>query len=224
MTRIVIMVTVDLVRDDLAALYPWFGIRVSHAGLVLEPPTDAELLELAAVVAEPGGVLAPGQEHFLTRPTGDAAAARTFLEHSWGLRRFPTAGAWRVPFAVLDGGRVVGHATLDDAGTPQVMSTTAFLARSEQGRGIGRRVRLMLLELAFAHLGAERAVTAAAQDNAASLRVSRRCGYRETHRGVHRDGTPEVHLAVTPGAWRTRRLSDVVVDGVGPFRETLSPA
>ncbi|GLZ53617.1 GNAT family N-acetyltransferase [Actinomycetospora sp. NBRC 106378] len=215
----------DYVRDDLAALYPWFGIRVAHAGLVLTPPTDVELLEIAAFVAEPGGVLAPGGEHFLTRPMGDDDAARVFLERSWSLRRFPTAGGgWRVPFAVLDGGRAVGHATLDAAGRPGEVATSSFLARPERGRGVGRRVRLMLLELAFGALGMTRAVTAAAEDNHASLRVSHRCGYRETDRRRHADGTPEVHLAVTPGAWRRRRLEGVVVEGTEPFVAVISPA
>ena len=215
---------VDLVRDDLAALYPQFGLRIAHAGLVLTPPTDAELLELAAIVAEPGGILAPGREHFLTRAMGDDAAARVFLEWSWRLREFPTTARWRLPLAVLEGGRALGlvvlaHESEHPAGT---VHTSSWLARADQGRGLGRRVRLMLLDLAFDHLGATRAVTAVAEDNAASLRVSQRCGYRETHRAPHADGTPEVHLAVTPGAWRRRRLDDVVVEGVEPFRQAVS--
>ncbi|WP_018334854.1 GNAT family N-acetyltransferase [Actinomycetospora chiangmaiensis] len=216
----------DLVRDDLAALYPQVGVRVAHAGLVLVGPTDDELLELAAIVAEPHGILGPGQEHFLTRALGDDDAARVFLEWAWRLREFPTTGRWRLPLAVLEGGRALGlvvlaHEVEHPAGT---VHTSSWLARAEQGRGLGRRVRLMLLELAFEHLGMTRAVTTAADDNRASLRVSQRCGYRETHRRRHADGTPEVHLAVTPGAWRRRRLDDVVVEGVEPFLAAISPA
>lgn len=216
----------DLVRDDLAALYPQFGIRVAHAGLVLVAPTDAELLELAAIVAEPGGILDEGQHHFLSRPLGDAEAARVFLEWAWRLRAFPTTGRWRLPLAVLEGGRAVGlvvlaHEVEHPAGT---VHTSSWLARADQGRGLGRRVRLMLLELAFGALGTTRAVTSAADDNHASLRVSHRCGYRETDRRRHPDGTPEVHLAVTPGAWRRKRLDGVVVEGVEPFLAVISPA
>lgn len=210
----------DLVRDDLAALYPWFGLRIAHAGLVLAPPTDAELLDLAAIVAEPGGVLGPDEAHYVTWRAGDDDAARDFLERSWRRRTAP-GDTWYVPFAAEEGGRVVGHATLARGDRPDTVWTTSWIARAEQGRGLGRRVRLMLLDLAFDHLGATRAETSAAEDNAASLRVSQRCGYRETHRGLHADGTPEVHLAVTPGAWRRRRLDDVVVEGVEPFRRTI---
>ncbi len=223
------MVAVDpgLLRDDLAALYPQFGLRVAHAGLVLAGPTDVELLELAAIVAEPGGVVEPGREpELLGWPdtTGDDAARR-FLERSWRLREAPTPPRWRAPLAVLEGGRALGMAVLahehdDPAGT---VRTSSWLARAEQGRGLGRRVRLLLLELAFAHLGAVRAVTVAAEGNSASRRVGERCGYRETHRGTGGHGVVEIHAAVTPGAWRRRRLDDVVVDGVGPFLAAVRP-
>lgn len=215
----------DLLRADLAALYPQYGLRAAHAGTVLVGPTDEELLELAAVVAEPGGVVEPGRERELLGWPSDAGdvAARRFLEGAWRLRETPTAVRWRAPLAVIDGGRALGLAVLshdhhDPAGT---VRTSSWLARAEQGRGLGRRVRLMLLELAFGHLGATRAVTSAAEGNAASLRVSQRCGYRETHRAAGPDGVVEVHLAVTPAAWRRRRLADVEVDGVDAFRAAI---
>ncbi|PVZ14530.1 GNAT family N-acetyltransferase [Actinomycetospora cinnamomea] len=215
-----------LLRADLAALYPQYGLRVAHAGTVLIGPTDEELLELAAIVAEPGGVVEPGREGELLGWPPDAGddAARRFLEWAWRLREAPSPVRWRAPLAVIDGGRALGLAVLahehdDPAGT---VRTSSWLARAEQGRGLGRRVRLMLLELAFAHLGATRATTGAAEGNAASLRVSQRCGYRETHRAPGPDGVVEVHLAVTPAAWRRRRLPDVDVDGVDAFRDAIA--
>lgn len=220
----------DLLRADLAELYPQFGLRVAHAGLALVAPTDAELLELAAIAAEPGGVVEPGREgELLAWPlldeVGAAGMARHVLEHGWRLRESPTSARWRAPFAVLDGGRAVGHAVLarqGDAG-PGTVSTASWLARADQGRGLGRRVRLMLLELAFAHLGATRARTAAAEGNVASRAVTRRCGYRETGRATGADGVVEVLAEITPGAWRRRRLDDVVVEGVEPFLATITP-
>jgi RimJ/RimL family protein N-acetyltransferase len=221
-------VDADLLRADLAALYPQFGLRVAHAGTVLVPPTDEELLELADVVAEPGGIVAPGREGELLGWPADTgpAAARRFLEWAWRLREVPTAARWRAPFAVLDGGRALGLAVLAHeldhaAGT---VHTSSWLAHAEQGRGLGRRVRLMLLELAFAHLGVARAVTGAAEGNTASRRVSARCGYRETHRETGADGVVEVHAAVTPAAWRKRRLPDVDVEGVEGFRTVVTAA
>ncbi|GAA4888954.1 GNAT family N-acetyltransferase [Actinomycetospora straminea] len=211
----------DLLRADLAALYPQFGLRVAHAGTVLLGPTDEELLELADLVAEPGGVVEPGRSGELMGWPEDQGevAARRFLEWAWRLREAPTPARWRAPLAILDGGRALGLAVLaheldDPAGT---VRTSSWLARAEQGRGLGRRVRLMLLELAFAHLGALRAVTGAAEGNAASRAVTGRLGYRETHRVTGGDGVVEVHAAITPATWRRRRLPDVDVEGVDAF-------
>lgn len=221
-----------LLRDDLAALYPQFGMRVAHAGLVLTPPTDVELFELAAIVAEPGGIVSAGQEHYLTWPTGDDDAARRFLSRGWALRVRPEPAHWQVAFAVIENGRAVGQAMLVRGGRADTVGTASWIARGDQGRGLGRRARLMLLELAFEHLGAARAITAVAVDNAASQRVSARCGYREFQRRTADDGTPEIHLAVTPGAWRRRRLgragggtsgAEVVVEGAAAFRAAITP-
>lgn len=215
------MVDADLLRADLAALYPQYGLRVAHRGTVLVAPTDEELLELAEIVAEPGGVVEPGRERELLGwpPHEGAVAARRFLEWAWRLREAPSAARWRAPLAVLDGGRVLGLAVLaheldDPAGT---VRTSSWLARADQGRGLGRRVRLMLLDLAFGPLAMTRAVTTAAEGNAGSRRVSERCGYRETHRETGADGVVEVHAAVTPTAWRRRRLPDVDVEGADAF-------
>ncbi|MEJ2860597.1 GNAT family N-acetyltransferase [Actinomycetospora flava] len=211
----------DLLRADLAALYPQYGLRVAHRGTVLLAPTDEELLELAEIVAEPGGIVAPGRAgELLGWPEDEGVpAARRFLEWAWRLREAPSAARWRVPLAVLDGGRALGLAVLaheidDPAGTAR---TSSWLARAEQGRGLGTRVRLMLLELAFGPLAMTRAVTAAAEGNAASRRVSVACGYRETHRETGGDGVVEVHAAVTAAAWRKKRLRDVDVEGADGF-------
>lgn len=207
----------SVLHDDLAAIYPQFGLQVAHAGLVLVPPTDVELLELVPVVGEPGGIVEPGREGAFLGWDGPDPVDH-FLRAHWRLRERPTPGQWRAPFAVVHGGRAIGMVMLaHDAGTePRTVSTWSWLARAEQGHGLGRRARLMLLQLAFAHLGAIRATTSANEHNAASRRVSQRCGYRETHRGHDAFGV-EVHAAVTPAAWRGRRLPDVVVDGVEPF-------
>lgn len=214
----------DLMRADLAAVYPQFGVTLAHAGLALLPPTDVELFELAPIVGEPGGIVAPGQEEFVTWPTGTPDAVDAFLRFHWGLRVRPTPSRWLVPFAVLTEGRAVGVAVLASSrwSSDRIVDSRSWFGRADQGRGLGRRVRLMLLELAFGHLGAARAASAAAVANVASQRVSARCGYRETDRRSGPDGVWEIHYAVTPAAWRRRRLPDVQVDGVEPFREAIT--
>ena len=84
-----------LLRDDLAALYPQFGVRVAHAGLVLAGPTDVELLELAAIVAEPGGIVEPGREpELLAWPPTHRGRRRAALPRALvAAARGPDAGA-----------------------------------------------------------------------------------------------------------------------------------
>jgi RimJ/RimL family protein N-acetyltransferase len=177
-------------------------------------------------VGEPGAIVEPGREgSFLgwDDPTRTDPVDH-FLRGHWRLRGHPTPQRWHAPFAVVTGGRAIGMVTLaHEAGTERgTVSTWSWLARAEQGHGTGRRVRLMLLELAFAHLDATLATTSANEHNAAARRVSQRCGYRETHRGHDTSGVV-VHAAVTPAAWRRRRLPDVVVEGVEPFRAEIAP-
>lgn len=212
-------------RAELAATWPQLGLRITHGELVLAPPTDDELRELAAIVGRPGGIVGQGQAHFVTWPTGDAAAVDAFWRFHRALRVRPDPQRWLVPFAVLDRGRPVGVVALDaDRFTAdRTVGTRAWFARAEQGRGLGRRTRLMLLELAFAHLGAWRATTVATADNAASRRVTEGLGYEETDRVPLDDGVVEVHYALTADAWRPRRLPDVRVEGVAAFLAALRP-
>jgi RimJ/RimL family protein N-acetyltransferase len=211
-------------RAALAARYPQFGLRVAHRDLALVPPGDGELRALAAVVGTPGGIVTADEAHYVTWPTGTPDAAAAFLDFHRRLRVAPTPERWLVPFAVLDGGRAVGVVVLESAAWPaqRTVGTRAWLARSHQGRGLGRRARLMLLEVAFAHLEARAAVTTAAEDNHASRRITERLGYRETGRGRGDDGVEEIHYRLARDAHR-ERLDGTEVDGVTPFRAAIEP-
>lgn len=57
--------------------------------------------------------------------------------------------------------------------------TGSWLGRRYQGQGIGTQMRAAVLHLALDGLGAQRAVSAAFEDNPASLGVSRKLGYRD---------------------------------------------
>ena len=60
---------------------------------------------------------------------------------------------------------------------PEV-ETGSWLGAAYQGRGLGTEMRAAVLTLAFDHLGAEVARSGALADNAQSLGVSRKLGYR----------------------------------------------
>jgi RimJ/RimL family protein N-acetyltransferase len=57
-----------------------------------------------------------------------------------------------------------------------------FIARSARGHGLAVRLRAMLLDLAFDHLGLARLTAVFRADNAGSRRVNERCGLREEGR------------------------------------------
>ena len=97
------------------------------------------------------------------------------------------------------------------------MATGSWLTRSAQGRGLGKEMRAAVLHLAFAGLGAERAVSAAFEDNAASLAVSRSLGYVENGDGIHsRRGRParRINLLLLRSEWERRRRDDIQIEGL----------
>jgi RimJ/RimL family protein N-acetyltransferase len=98
------------------------------------------------------------------------------------------------------------------------------LAQSARGAGIGTLMRTAVLALAFDHLGAQAAVSSAREDNAASLGVSRRLGYRDN--GVSRSRSPTgpctlVHLRLTREDWiasgRGNLVSVAGLDRCAPY-------
>lgn len=205
--------------------YLEFGLRVAHLELVLAPPAAAELAALAAIVGTPGAIVAADEAHYVTWPTGDAAAAEALLDRHRSWRTPPTPERWLVPFAVVHEGRPVGVVGLGATAwsADRIVGTRAWLARTHQGRGIGRRARLMLLEVAFAHLGAAGAATEVVEDNVASRRITERLGYREVARTYAEDGALELHYLLAPEDWRPHRLDGVQVDGIDTFRAAISP-
>ena len=102
--------------------------------------------------------------------------------------------------------------------------TGSWLGRRFQGRGIGTHTRAAVLELAFAGLGAHTAVSAAFEDNPASLAVSRTLGSRD--HGIDLDvvrGRPVVsrRLLLDRASWQRHRTLPVQIDGLAACRPLL---
>jgi len=99
------------------------------------------------------------------------------------------------------------------------VETGSWLGRAFQGRGLGTEMRAAVLELAFARLGAEAAVSGAFEWNAASLRVSEKLGYRPAGEAVCEPrGVPERELVmrIERADWLRRERRPVEVEGLGP--------
>ena len=79
----------------------------------------------------------------------------------------------------------------------------------------------MILHFAFAGLGAEESCSSAMADNAASLRVSAKCGYAPDGVGrVAPRGTVvvEQRLRLTRDRWEMHRRDDIQIDGLADCR------
>jgi len=149
--------------------------------LELRPDDDAGLFELAE---EAGlGIHSPELMPFVepwTDGTPEEVAANTLRWH-WRQRAELGPQRWRLSFLVRTDDRVVGTQGVE-AGAFSVtreVETGSWLGRRHQGRGIGTEMRAAVLMFAFDHLGATRARSGAFADNAASLRVSEKLGYRQ---------------------------------------------
>jgi RimJ/RimL family protein N-acetyltransferase len=105
---------------------------------------------------------------------------------------------------VVEDGRVVGcqDVVAESFAATRTLTSGSWLTRSAQGRGLGHEMRAAVLLLAFDHLGAEVAESAALAWNARSIRVSEALGYQPNgaHRIVGPDGASveELRFRVTP--------------------------
>jgi RimJ/RimL family protein N-acetyltransferase len=174
-------------RAELARRWPQFALHIAVLGAHLEAPTDAQLDTLAQHAARPEAVLPFTQSHFVTwiqgRTSGEIERQRAARVHA--NRDLLQRSGWTLDLAVIVDGEPVGMQSLSGLdGWPKrrVLGTTSWLIGPAQRRGLGTRCRAAVLELGFAHLGAQTAKSWALEDNRASAAVSCKLGYRVVDR------------------------------------------
>ncbi|MCW2974464.1 MAG: putative acetyltransferase [Thermoleophilia bacterium] len=213
----------------LADAWPPARIVVRTPRLELRLPTEPELLELAEVATQP--IHAPDFMPFAS-PWSDAEPKdiqRGLLKWHWHGRASWKPEAWSLLLVAFVDGHPVGaqDARGVDFDATRSIGSGSWLSLAHQGQGLGTEMRQAFLALAFGELDAREATSSAVHDNAASLRVSEKCGYvvtgeRDTvvTRGVRAPGGPseetrrEVTVAITRGQWLANRRSDITVSGV----------
>jgi RimJ/RimL family protein N-acetyltransferase len=135
-----------------------------------------------------------------------------------------SATSWCLDLAVQSDGAVVGIQSLEAELFPAVrtVDSGSWLIPAFRGRGIGVAMRMAVLGLAFDHLGALAAISAARSDNAASLGVSRSIGYRANGVSLNDSGRGPVeltHMRLTAAEWRASDHGrEVKVTGFEPCR------
>ncbi|WP_431681988.1 GNAT family N-acetyltransferase [Kitasatospora sp. KL5] len=201
--------------------WPLLGLRLVTERLELRLPSEEELARLADVAAE--GVHEPDRMPFISAWTDvpPAQRARSVVQQHWKCRGAWSPENWVLTLVVFADGQPVGVQAVSgrDFAVVREVRTGSWLGMAHQGRGIGREMRSAVLHLAFAGLGAEEAASAAFTDNAASLGVSTRLGYRPD--GVQRDnvrGRAAVsqRFRLTRADWERTDRPPVGITGLGP--------
>lgn len=219
-------------RERLTAFWPPASLRVRAGDLELRYLDDDLLLDLAELAGR--GVHATGEMPFLfpwTRGTPEEVA-RSVLVYQWRARGAITPDRWALELAVLHRGEPVGIQAVETEDFPRLraVSTGSWLGRAHHGRGIGTRMRALVLYLAFEGFGAQVATTSAWADNGPSNAVSAKLGYRTNgasrlvregvateHRHYRMDRADYDALA----AAHAELLGQVRLDGIDELRDFL---
>jgi RimJ/RimL family protein N-acetyltransferase len=219
--------------DALVRLWPASAVRVRAGDLELRWIDDDLLVELSELAGR--GIHDPDAmpfEHPWSRGT-EEQVARSVLTYQWGIRNKVSPESFVLELAVLRDGVPVGIQGLTASDWPVLrrVTTGSWLGRAHQGHGIGTRMRMLALHLAFQGLGAREATSGAFADNAPSNAVSRRVGY-ESDGAFHvaREGAAVLHsrYVMSRERWEALRSdhaavlgADVELYGIDGFRAQL---
>lgn len=202
-------------------VWPLYGLRITTPRLELRLPDVDRLSELAAVAA--AGVHDEDRMPFVVAWT-DASPeerARATFQHLLGTVAAWTPGEWSLGLAVSCEGTVVGRQDLGatDFAVTGEAHTGSWLGQVYQGRGIGTEMRAAALHLAFEGLGARYLTSSAMTDNARSLRVSEKLGYRPDGlmvSSVRGEARIQQRLRLDRAGWEAHRTVPVELHGLAP--------
>jgi RimJ/RimL family protein N-acetyltransferase len=144
----------------------------------------------------------------------------------WRRRGRITVDDWSLALGVFRGGEIVGPQAVSakDFHITRSGYTGSWLGLRHHGRGIGTRMRLMALHLAFESLDAAEMLSEAFDDNPASNAVSRRLGYAMNgYRVTAREGSSVVENSyrMTRELWEARLdelRPEIKLEGLSPVR------
>ena len=201
---------------ELTSAWPLFGLTVRCGDVSLRAVRDDDLPELVDIF--PGDVeMDPA--HPALDGTAGGDRARRLVQSVWRHRATWSVDDWALDLRVERDGRAVGVVTLEGTRFPMLrtVDTASWVAVESRGRGTAVLMRAGALGLAFQRLGAQAAISSARVDNAASLAVSRRLGYRDNGVSliVTETGPAELaHLRLLRSTWVAPE--PVEIDGLEP--------
>jgi RimJ/RimL family protein N-acetyltransferase len=201
--------------------WPLFGLTVRTPRITLSHPRDDELDALNQVISE--GIHDPATMPFDIPWTDEPEDIRPrhSLQHWWRARASWEPDKWTLTMMVKEGETVVGVQDMlaKEFRVTGEVATGSWLGRKFQRRGIGKEMRAAILHLAFAGLRAERATSAAFEDNPASIAVSRALGYVGNGEELKvRRGQPSrtLRFLLHRRDWEKHRRDDIQIEGLEP--------
>lgn len=210
----------------LSALYPSLGLVVRAGDLTLRPLADEDLPEYAALIRRPIFEDPASPQVFPWYRAEPETRVREALRFQWTLRSEISPERWTLAFGVWAGGRLIGaqDVSAQRFAERRTVTSGSWLTLDAHGNGYGRLMRQAMLVLAFDHLGALRAESAAVIGNAPSYGVSRACGYIDNGTEISTipgSSEEQQRFLVTPELLR-RPDVPVEVEGLTPaLREML---
>jgi RimJ/RimL family protein N-acetyltransferase len=218
--------TLTGMTSTVADLLPALGLRVVAGPVELRGLGDDDLGPLADLAAEG---IHPADRMPFYHPWTDTdpeTLRRRMAQFQWRCRADFSPESWELNLGVWHEGTLVGTQGIStrDYLVTHTGETGSWLGLAHQGKGIGTMMRRAICAFAFDHLDAEEITSGAFTDNAASLAVSRKVGYRLG--GQKRLRRREGELAVNQQlVLRPRDLvrgeHAVTVDGVAAFRRSI---
>ena len=206
--------------------WPLYDLEVRTPRVTLRYVDDELSVELARLAAN--GVHDPSFMPFSIPWTDQPSPQleRQAMQFHWRARAETTPASWRIPFATIVDGTVVGATDLAAVRFPALrqFETGSWLGREYQGQGIGKEMRIATLTVGFDGLDAAYATTAAWTDNRPSLGVTRSLGYDEVgpRRELRRNEPGEqMHYRMSAGHFDTIRRDDIDIIGIDPVRDLL---
>jgi len=200
--------------------WPFFDLRVRTPRVELRPACSVE--DLTALAARAAAGIHPPEFMPFSMPWSDAPSPdleRGAMQHFWSVWGRFAADKWVVPFAVVVDDEVAGvQAVMSESfAVLRTVGTGSWLGQAYQGKGIGKEMRAAALHFAFAGLGAVRAETAAYDDNAQSIDVTRSLGYAENGDDValrRGEAGRQVRFVMDRALWESRRRDDIEIAGL----------
>lgn len=196
----------------LIQLWPAAGLRASSGNLELRWITDELMVLLADVAGR--GIHHPDLMPFTfpwTRGSSEQVA-RGLLSYQWSARSTMGPNEVALEMAVLVDGEPIGvqAAGGKDFSVLRTVETGSWMGQEFQGRGLGTKMRALMLHLLFDGLGTRVVTSTAYADNPASNRVSLKTGYEpDGSYEVVRDQRPTVlnRYVMTAQRFATQRVA-----------------